>query len=241
VPNRLLPKLLGFLFPTRCVVCGAKGSLLCQECAAKLPALDKEFCIVCDKPAVGGFTHPICATRYTPERVLSGFWYRGSVPKVIGALKFKGLYPLGVLLADLLVENLKERGITFGGEALLVPVPLSFWRKGSRGYNQAELLARGLGEQLNLEVDPSALRKTKDTEPLAQKGVTREERKRRVRGVFAVPKRKEKAIKGKDILLVDDTLTSGATTREATRVLKRAGARQVWVLTFAKQKRIRAK
>jgi len=236
VLNWLLPNLLEILFPTRCVVCKRRGALLCQECVAKLPALDKEFCIVCDKPAVGGFTHPGCATRYTPERAFSGFWYRGPVPQIIKTLKFRGIYPLAALLADLLVEELEERGMSFGEEALLVPIPLSFWRKGKRGYNQAELLARGLGERLSLKVDPSILRKVKDTEPLAQKGITREERLRRVRGVFDVPKDKMGALEDKDILLVDDVLTSGATTREAARVLKKAGARQVWVLTFAKSR-----
>lgn len=232
----MLPKFLELLFPTRCVICKVRGSLLCQECTARLPALDKEFCVICDKPAVGGFTHPGCATRYTPERALSGFWYRDPVPKIVQTLKFRGIYPLATLLANFLVENLEERGVTFGGEALLVPIPLSFWRKGVRGYNQAELLARGLGERLHLEVDPAILQKVKDTEPLAQKGATREERLRRVRGAFAVPGNRKEAIQGKDVLLVDDVLTSGATTREATRVLKKAGAKQVWVLTFAKSR-----
>lgn len=231
-----LTTLIEVLFPTRCVVCKKSGSLLCQECVAKLPALDKEFCIICDKPAVGGFTHPGCATRYTPERALSGFWYRDSAPRIIQALKFRGIYPLAALLADLLVEDLEERGVSFGGEALLVPIPLSFWRKGARGYNQAELLARALGERLKLEADSAVLQKVKDTEPLAQKGVTREERLRRVSGAFAVPGNKKEAIQGKDVLLVDDVLTSGATTREATRVLKKAGAKQVWVLCFAKSR-----
>jgi competence protein ComFC len=234
--NRLLPKFLELLFPTRCVVCGSRGKLICDECLARFPDLDAEFCIVCGKPAIGGFTHPACATRYTPERTLSGFWYYGPVPKVIRALKFKGIYPLAALLADLLVETLEERGISFGSETLLIPIPLSFWRKGKRGYNQADLLARGLGNRLHLGVDSAILRKIKDVEPLGQKGTRSGERARRVKGVFAVPEKKKTALKGRDILLVDDVLTSGATTREATRVLKKAGARQVWVLSFARSK-----
>lgn len=231
-----LNRLLELFFPTHCVSCGARGSLLCEECAARLQPLDKDFCIVCDKPAVGGFTHPGCATKFTPERTLAGFWYRGPVPRMIRTLKFKGIYPLATLLADFLVENLEERGLTFGKEALLIPIPLSFWREGSRGFNQSELLARALGERLGLGVRLDVLRKVRDTEPLAQKGMKREERVRRVRGVFAVPKDKEEAVQGKDIFLVDDVLTSGATTREATRVLKKSGAGQVWVLTFAKSR-----
>lgn len=236
MPNRLLPKILELFFPPHCVSCRASGELLCKECIGRLQPLDKEFCIICDKPAVGGFTHPGCATRYTPERALAGFWYKAPAPQAIQALKFKGLHPLAAFLADLLVEELRERGITFGEEALLVAVPLSFWRKGARGFNQSELLAGALGRKLSLEVDPRVLYKVRDVEPLAQKGVGREERLRRVRGAFVVPKDKEEIIRGKDILLVDDVLTSGATTREATKVLKKSGAGQVWILTFAKSR-----
>jgi len=229
--------LLELLFPTRCVSCRTLGKLLCEECASKLQPLDKEFCIVCDRPAVGGFTHPGCATRYTPERALAGFWYKGPAPRLISALKFKQLYPLARVLADLLVENLQERGIGFDGNALLLlPIPLSFWRKGARGFNQSELLARALGGRLDLPVEVSVLRKVRDTEPLGQKGMRREERSKRVWGVFAIPEGKEGVIQGKDILLVDDVLTSGATAREATKVLKKSGAGQVYVLTFAKSR-----
>lgn len=231
-----LNKLLELLFPTHCVSCRARGELFCESCRSRLQPLDKEFCIVCEKAAVGGFTHPGCATKYTPERALAGFWYKAPAPQVIQALKFKGLHPLAALLADLLVEELKERGVTFGEEALLIPVPLSFWRKGARGFNQSELLARALGEKLGLEVNFGILRKVRDVEPLAQKGVGREERLKRVRGAFAVPEDKKEMVQGKDILLVDDVLTSGATTREATKVLKKAGAGQVWTLTFAKSR-----
>jgi len=226
--------LLELLFPTRCVSCRTLGKLLCEECASKLQPLDKEFCIVCGKPAVGGFTHPGCATRYTPERAISGFWYRDPAPKIIQALKFKGIYPLSALLAELLVENLTERRVIFGNEAVFVPIPLSFWRRGMRGFNQSELLAKALGERLSLEVDTDALQKQREVEPLAQKGVKRQERARRVRGAFSVPQDKKELIEGKDILLVDDVLTTGATVREAAKVLKKAGAKQVWVLTFAK-------
>lgn len=234
--NSWLMTLIALFFPTRCVSCRASGKLLCEDCRGRLQPLDKEFCIVCDKPAVGGFTHPGCATKFTPERNLAGFWYRNPVPRIIKALKFKGIYPLATLLAELLIENLEERGVTFGKEALLMPVPLSFWRKGARGFNQSELLARALGERLNLEVNSEVLRKVHDIEPLAQKGMGREERLKRIRGAFAIPKDKEEVIRGKDILLVDDVLTSGATAREAAKVLKKSGVGQVWVLTFAKSR-----
>lgn len=216
------------LFPTHCVSCKARGALICENCLSKLSSLDKLYCVVCGKAAVGGFTHPGCATRYTPERALSGFWYRGPVRAVIKALKYKGIWPLAKTAAKILLDDLEEKGAAFGREAVVVPVPLSFWRRGKRGYNQAELLARGLGEQLELPVRVDLLKRVKDTP--SQTGLDRRERAKNVKGAFAAGER----INGEDILLVDDVATTGATAIGCSRTLKKAGAGQVWVMTFAK-------
>jgi len=223
-----LGRVLELLFPTRCVSCGASGKLLCESCLARLKSLDKLYCVVCGKPAVGGFTHPGCATRYTPERVLSAFWYRGPAKKAIKTLKYKRVWTLAKLLSQLLVEDLEEKGVSFGVEAVIIPVPLAFWRRGKRGFNQAELLAKTLGERLNLSVKTNLLERAKETP--SQTGLTRKERAKNVKGAFKV----QRELRREDLLLVDDILTTGETVRECARILKKAGAGQVWVLTFAK-------
>lgn len=223
-----LNKLTEWIFPTRCVSCGASGKLLCESCLTKLKSLDKLYCVVCGEPAVGGFTHPGCATRYTPERVLSAFWYRGAAKDVVKALKYKRVWTLAKLLSQLLVEDLEEKGVSFGVEAVVTPVPLAFWRRGKRGFNQAELLAKALGERLGLSVRTDLLKRVKETP--SQTGLTRKERARNVKRAFKV----RGELQGGDLLLIDDILTTGETVRECTRVLKKAGAGQVWVLTFAK-------
>lgn len=224
----LILKLLELLFPTRCVSCGVSGELLCEDCLARFESLDRFYCVVCNKPAVGGFTHPGCATRYTPERALSAFWYRGPIKETLKALKYKRIWTLAELLAQLLVEDLEEKGINFGAEATVVPVPLSFWRKGKRGFNQAELLARASGKRLDLPVKTDLLRRVKETP--SQTELKRKERAENVKGAFKV----QEKLQGEDLLLIDDVLTTGETAKECTRVLKKAGAGQVWVLTFAK-------
>lgn len=223
-----LDKIIGLVFPTRCVACGRGDLLLCEECQGKLESLEEFYCIVCDRPAVGGFTHPGCATRYTPERALSGFLYSGPARELIQSLKYKRLRPLVQIMADLLIEDLEEKGIDFGKEAVVVPIPLSFWREGSRGFNQAELLGKALAEQLGLAFRTDLLQKIKDTP--SQVGLPREERLKNVRGVFAA----KGPLDGRDILLVDDVTTTGVTAGEAAKVLKKSGAGQVWVLAFAK-------
>lgn len=223
-----LKTILELLFPTHCASCGKRGELFCESCVLKMESLDKFYCAVCGKAAVGGFTHPGCATCYTPERALSGFWYRGPVRGIIKALKYKGIYPLAGIAAQILVDDLAEKGVEFGEKAIVIPVPLSFWRRGKRGYNQSELLARGLGEKLGLTVKTDLLKRVKDTP--SQTGLKRPERARNVRGAFIVKGK----LRGEDILLVDDVATTGATTIECARTLKKSGAGQVWVLTFAK-------
>ena len=225
---RLLPKFLEFIFPTRCVSCGAGGKLICEKCAAEMVPLERLNCLVCGRPAVGGVTHPICRSRWSPERFLAAFPYRGPARRLVQALKYKRLRAVARIMAGLLIGELHEMGIEFGPQARVVPIPLSFWRKSSRGFNQAELLARALGESLRLDFRAELLRRVKDTS--SQVSLTRPERQANVRGVFAVAEE----LHGEDVLLVDDVVTTGATVREATRVLKKAGAGQVWVLAFAK-------
>jgi ComF family protein len=222
-----LNKFLEFVYPTRCVSCGAGGELLCGECAEELAPLARWNCLVCGRPAVGGVTHSVCRSRWAPERFLAAFPYRGPARRLVQALKYRRLRRVAQIMANFLINELQEVGVEFGPQARVAPIPLSFWRKNSRGFNQAELLARELAKGLGLEFRPELLRKVRDTS--SQVSLTRPERKANVRGVFAVSGK----LSGEDILLVDDVVTTGATVREAARMLKKAGARQVWVLAFA--------
>jgi len=220
-------RLLQILFPTRCVSCGRGGALLCEECRGGMPPLAKHLCVVCGKPALGGFTHPLCRTRFAPERALAGFAYRGPVKRLVKSLKYRGITGVAKILAELMAEDLEEREISFGRKALVVPVPLSFWRRSSRGFNQAALLGEALAERLGLEFREDLLKRVKDTP--SQVSLGRRERARNVKGAFSADR-----LGGEDIVLVDDVLTTGATAREAARALKKAGAGQVWVLTFSR-------
>lgn len=222
-----IDRLLELFYPTRCVSCRAGGKLLCAKCIEELVPLESLNCVVCDRPAVGGITHPICRSRWAPERFLAAFPYQGPARRLVQALKYKRLRAVAKIMAELLVGEIQELGIEFGPEAKLVPVPLSFWRQGARGFNQSELLARELADNLRLKVEPDLLRKIKDTS--SQVSLGRPERQANVRGVFDV----SVELHGEDILLVDDVVTTGATAREAAKILKKAGAGQVWILAFA--------
>ncbi|MGB7949152.1 MAG: ComF family protein [Candidatus Binatia bacterium] len=113
---------------------------------------------------------------------------------------------------------------------LIVPVPLHPKRLRWRGFNQSLLLARQVSRKYDVPVDPFLLDRRRET--LTQTELTEEERRRNVRGAFETDPKK--SLKGRRVLLVDDVYTSGATVNECSRVLMRAGAREVTVLTLAR-------
>jgi ComF family protein len=114
----------------------------------------------------------------------------------------------------------------------VIPVPLHRFRLWSRRFNQAALLAQGVARHAGLPYAPMALTRVKRTRP--QVGLTRDARAANMQGAFKVPAEATHRVAGARILLVDDVLTSGATLNAAARVLLRAGAARVDVLTFAR-------
>lgn len=128
----------------------------------------------------------------------------------------------GKEMAEHFLSYLWERKIT-----LIVPVPLHSRRKRKRGFNQAEIVAKVLSENTGIAMDAGAVKRIKATSP--QKELGDKGRKRNIRGAFAV----QKNVKGENIVLIDDIYTTGSTLDEAARVLKKAGAENVYFLTVS--------
>jgi ComF family protein len=156
---------------------------------------------------------------------------------MVHLLKYKHVKPAADFLGALIAESATVLLPQMGEEILVVPVPLYKGKLRERGFNQAEMLAHATVSRLSkqtkgkkFELKTSALFRRRATE--SQVGMTREQRKTNLRGAFAVPRKN--AVKGKEILLIDDVLTTGATVGECARVLRRAGATQVWVATAAR-------
>jgi ComF family protein len=148
--------------------------------------------------------------------------------EAILAFKHTGRDTLGRHLAALMTER-SGSIMAEGPWDLMVPVPLHPRRERARGFNQAAFLARALGRHAGLPVEPEALRRVRETPP--QSGDP-EERRRNVREAFEVTD--PPAVADRNILLVDDVLTTGATANECARVLLRAGALRVGVYTLAR-------
>jgi ComF family protein len=132
-------------------------------------------------------------------------------------------------LSELLVQADEARFAQLPSSTWVVPVPLHWWRRVRRGYNQAEGLAEGIAQQLGLELH-HPLRRVKHAGHLAGKNIT--ERMEAMHGAFRV--RQNSRLKGRTILLVDDILTTGATCGTAARVLKQAGVKRVVATVIAR-------
>lgn len=209
--------LFGAIYPISCLGCGKKDEGLCAKCLAHLPPPDFN----------------------RDEQIIAAFSYQNKVvKKAIWRLKYRD----GRYLAPILAKALYERLLpelsdlkllqNFTG-ALLVPIPLSAKRLRKRGYNQAELLAQALTEEdrgENFTLEKNTLVRTIDTPPQADIK-NKSERKNNVRRCFAV--KNPGLVRGKNIILIDDVATTGATLLEAERALKKAGARRFLKIAVA--------
>lgn len=146
-------------------------------------------------------------------------------------LKYQRVRTVAPLLGRLLDETLAAARLP--EPLLVVPVPLFRRKLRERGFNQAEGIARALVERRvlgNMQLEPSCLVRTRQT--ASQTGLTRHQRRANVRGAFALTKHER--IAGKNVLVVDDVMTTGTTASECARILLQAGAKQVFVATVAR-------
>jgi ComF family protein len=160
--------------------------------------------------------------------------YDGVLRDLIHLLKYQRVHPVAPFLAGLLVEATAP--VTLPEPLLVVPVPLFKRKLRDRGFNQAEEIARSFADRCkrrSIQLETSALVRTRET--ASQTGLTRHQRRANVRGAFSVSR--PDRIEGRNLLVVDDVMTTGTTAGECARILLRAGARQVFVATVARATR----
>lgn len=218
----LIDLLIDFIFPKYCAGCGKEGEFLCGECKGKLE-LALQICPMCCRASMGGWTHEGCKKRNGMDGLVAVYRYKNEVmKKAIEAIKFEFNRDL---IEILLQDSNVETGIGFD---YLVPVPLHRLRENWRGFNQAMVICKHIKERSNTEI-LVALYRTKNTQQQARIR-NKKLRVENVKGAFKI----REEVRGKNILLVDDVFTSGASMRECTKVLKRAGAKKVWGLVLAR-------
>ncbi len=219
------------LLPPSCAACdvvlpGPVG--FCEDCAHEVLELPTVHCLRCAEP--GAFPQQLCATCTKGgvpwARAWAPFEHEGALARAIERFKYEDRSDLSRPLGLLLAATAKHKLASMPG--VLVPLPLHEARFKDRKFDQAALLTAVLAQRLEREVNAEWLVRTRDTR--RQVGLNEGEREENVRGAFAASAN----VKGRDLVLVDDVLTSGATAREAVRALAAAGAERVFVLTLAR-------
>jgi len=207
---------LDLFFPKKCLVCGKSDTYLCADCFDKI-----EINPIVEHPNNVGLNKLISATNYTNPLIR----------ELIKSFKYHYVQELAEPLSQLLIKTLKTFDTSlkvFNFD--IVPIPLHEHRLRYRGFNQAELLAKKVANHFNLPIETNTLKRIVSTDPQANiKDINK--RKNNIENVFEVV---PGTIEGKNILLVDDVATTGATLIEAARVLKANGAKEIWALVVAK-------
>lgn len=229
--------MLDFVFPPRCPSCsegvGRHGGL-CAECWAGLAIPAEPWCAACQRPfgAAGPGDGALCAPclAHPPRHagIFAATLYTPVSRKLVLAFKHGRRIAMAPMLAGLIAARLPAGA----SDHLIVPVPLHRWRLWARGYNQAALLARELAALGKGALLVDALERRRRTPSLG--GLGARARRRVLAGAIAAREGARGLIEGRDILLVDDVLTSGATTDACVGALRKAGARGVRIACFAR-------
>jgi len=213
--------LLNLFFPLQCVICGRllpadNTDRVCEDCSGRIIYLSRSIDI-----------------RLSLEKIWSAGVYDGVLKELIHQFKYREkkylAAPLGKLLADFAEKHLKEEKFDY-----VVPIPLYKARQKKRGYNQAELLARVLGEAIDKPVLTHLVERRKRTRP--QFGLNKDERFENLSAAFEISESGKEivpTITGKTVLLIDDLATTGATLDECAKALKTVGVSEVYGLVLA--------
>ncbi|MGA7720439.1 MAG: ComF family protein [Ignavibacteriaceae bacterium] len=210
---------------------------ICPGCENKLTTFEKYVCSICldkIKPATKNKLQLEFERKFRGKRIITGFtslyiFEEGKVfQNIIHALKYKGRFSIGKYLG----ENLSVVLLDFKSEwkiDIIIPVPLHQLKKIERGYNQTFYIAKEAGRKLNIQVKQNVVKRIKFTQ--TQTAMNLAEREENIRGAFSI--KNSTKILGKNILVIDDVITTGATISECGKVLLEAGAAKIYAASTA--------
>ncbi len=249
---------LDLIFPRECFGCGREGDWLCQNCFHRVNFKQTQYCLNCKKENEFGQFCPDCKKQYQLDGVWIAFLYEEAViTKLVKSLKYHFVKELASELNNFFVlflnnlinrSRLKTIDLTQGldwqkfsrvknlpqvildfKQSLVIPVPLSKKRQRFRGFNQAEILARGMTNHYGMDLSLNQLVRIKHKKPQAK--LNEMERKVNIKGCFAW---RGNNLDKRNVILIDDVVTTGSTLNECAHVLKANGAGEVWGLVVSK-------
>ena len=234
--------IVALAFPDECRVCAQpleepSRVPVCFTCLASYRVISDPYCGICGRPMVPGAqlgaAGPLCALcrreMYGFDFARSFAAYDDALLKTITLLKHEAIGPLAAWFGGRLAEMVLANPAILAAD-VVVPVPLHPQRQRERGFNQAELLARGLARKLDLPLESRGIKRQKPRP--AKRRLSRHERWEAARGAYAAVTGSQ--FDNRRVLLVDDVFTTGATLDACSRALRAAGAARVAALTVAR-------
>jgi ComF family protein len=229
---------LNFIYPRNiyCIICNIsidndEKYSLCSKCRASLQFIEGKICIKCGKPLDEEYLldkcHQCINSEYFYTNAISCMEYDDISKKIIYDLKYSKKRYISYHMAEIMRDIFAKSDIK--DIDLIVPVPLHRQKERERTFNQSYLIGKYLGKMTDIDIDVTSLIRVKNT--MTQNRLSREERIENLKDAFKVIR--DDNIKDKNILLIDDVFTTGATVNECSRVLVEKGAGEVYVLTFA--------
>ncbi|TRZ49935.1 ComF family protein [bacterium] len=239
--RKFLAGLADIIYPKTCIGCksklqspGAINDLICSSCWQKIKKNTPPFCHSCGRRLLpGNCVKNICREclkqSLSFDRAFSPCVYDGVIKNLIHAFKYGGRVKLGKPLSSLMIEFIKEYNLPLDFIDFIIPMPLHRTRLREREFNQAQILSDCIAAEFNKKMLDTNLIRHRHTK--TQTELKMDKRLANVKGSFSVLDKE--AIKGANILLIDDVLTTAATCSEAASALKNNGANIVFVLTLA--------
>lgn len=237
--TEVLDDISNVIFPPQCLGCAEilhphGRQLFCSACKEKIKFITGNLCPVCgttfsNSPAESHLCGNCLKNKPYFSCARAVFSYETIILEVIHQFKYGNNISVGARLASLMAD-FSFPDVEFTDYSLIMPVPLHIKRLRERGFNQSLILARALAKKWLIPLDFSLLKRHKST--LTQTGLHKTERKQNIKGAFEVSDKNK--IAGKNVLLIDDVYTTGATINECAKTLIKAGAQNVTVLTLAR-------
>lgn len=215
------------VFPKQCFRCKVWGDYICLNCRDTLQPQTNQRCIVCQKPSLGGWTHPKCQNSFTPNRLVTIFDYHDpTISKLINTAKLSLVPEIFLELANAACDRLSIQSASWD-KFVLCPIPQTNSKTRWRGFNHTELIAKQIEKQYKHSID-RVLIKSRNTKQ--QKELNKTDRALNLQQAFHIS---QPEYLPQQILLVDDITTTGSTFMEATKTLKKAKVKIVWCIAIA--------
>lgn len=222
----IIEKIISFVAPHHCISCGNEDNVWCAACRAALPVGQNPVCVFCTKPTVDWQVCDKCRKQTKLDHVWVASLHEGDVAELLRRFKFERVKAAAEPLAALV----DERTPFLGDSRLIVPLPTAPDRVRQRGYDQTLLLARQLAKERNLSLATPLLRRHN----LRQVGSDRKLRQQNAKTAYELAK--PESVRNKQVVLIDDICTTGASLAAAARLIKRAGAVSVSATVVAWRK-----